>query len=35
VIHDLHTGRAVVLVKGSQSAASDARARLDELARAA
>jgi nucleotide-binding universal stress UspA family protein len=35
VIHDLHTGRAVVLVKGSQIAASDARARLDELAHAA
>jgi hypothetical protein len=35
VIHDLHTGRAVVLVNGSQIAASDARARLDELARAA
>jgi nucleotide-binding universal stress UspA family protein len=35
VIHDLHTGRAVVLVKSSQSAASDARARLDELAHAA
>jgi hypothetical protein len=35
VIHDLHTGRAVVLVEGSQIAASDARARLDELARAA
>jgi nucleotide-binding universal stress UspA family protein len=35
VIHDLHTGRAVVLVKGSQVAASDARAQLDELARAA
>jgi hypothetical protein len=35
VIHDLHTGRAVVLVNGSQIAASDARARLDELAHAA
>jgi nucleotide-binding universal stress UspA family protein len=35
VIHDLHTGRAVVLVRGSQIAASDARARLDELAHAA
>jgi hypothetical protein len=35
VIHDLHTGGAVVLVKGSQIAASDALAQLDELARAA
>jgi len=35
VIHDLHTERAVVLVRGSQIAASHARARLDELAHAA
>jgi nucleotide-binding universal stress UspA family protein len=35
VIHDLHTGRAVLLVEGSQIAASDARARLDALAVAA
>jgi nucleotide-binding universal stress UspA family protein len=35
VIHDLHTERAVVLVRGSQIAASDVRARLDELAHAA
>jgi nucleotide-binding universal stress UspA family protein len=35
VIHDLHAGRAVLLVRGAQIAASDARARLDEQAHAA
>jgi nucleotide-binding universal stress UspA family protein len=35
VIHELQTGRAVVLVDASQIAASDARARLEGLAHAA
>jgi hypothetical protein len=35
VIHELHGGRAVVLVEASHIAAGDARARLEELARAA
>jgi hypothetical protein len=35
VIHELHAGRAVVLVEASQIAASAAQARLDELANAA
>jgi nucleotide-binding universal stress UspA family protein len=35
VIHELHSGRAVVLVEASQIAASAAQARLEELANAA
>jgi nucleotide-binding universal stress UspA family protein len=35
VIHELHAGRAVVVVEASQIAASAAQARLEELARAA
>jgi nucleotide-binding universal stress UspA family protein len=35
VIHEIHTGRAVVLLEASQIAASDARAQLEELAHAA
>jgi nucleotide-binding universal stress UspA family protein len=35
VIHELHTGRAVVLVEASQTTASDAQARLEERAHAA
>jgi nucleotide-binding universal stress UspA family protein len=35
VTHELHAGRAVVVVEASHIAAGDARARLEELARAA
>jgi hypothetical protein len=35
VIHELHAGRAVVLVEASQIAASAAQARLEELPNAA